>query len=280
MIDRCHTLPITRQAKVLGISRTSVYYRARPVGEADLGLMRRIDELHLEHPFAGSRMMRDMLRREGCSCGRRHVATLMRRMGIEALYRKPSTSRRAPGHPVHPYLLRGLAVTRPNQVWAMDITYLPMARGFLFLAAVVDWYSRRVLAWRVSNTMDVSFCAEAVEEAFERYGTPEIFNTDQGSQFTGEAFTGLLLDQGICISMDGRGSWKDNVFVERLWRSVKYEEVYLKAYDSVSEARIALGHYFRFYNGRRPHSSLGGMTPDEFYVRSLPTPEATRDIAA
>ena len=280
MIDRRHALPVVRQAKALGICRASVYYRPRPVGEADLGLMRRIDELHLEHPFAGSRMLRDMLRREGLTSGRRHVATLMGRMGIEALYRKPSTSRRHPGHPVHPYLLRGLAITRPNQVWAMDITYIPMARGFLFLAAVVDWCSRRVLAWRVSITMDVSFCVEAVEEALARHGAPEIFNTDQGSQFTSEAFTGLLRDHGIAISMDGRGSWRDNVFVERLWRSVKYEEVYLKAYDSVSAARTALGDYFRFYNGRRPHSSLGGMTPDEYYARSLPGPVAAQDTAA
>ena len=274
MIERQHPLPIVRQAKTLGVSRASVYYRPRPVSAADLGLMRRIDELHLEHPFAGSRMLRAMLRREGRTSGRRHVATLMRRMGVSALYRKPSTSRRAPGHLVHPYLLRGLAVTRPNQVWAMDITYLPMAKGFIFLTAVVDWHSRRVLAWRVSITMDVGFCVEAVEEAMEREGAPEIFNTDQGSQFTSEAFTGLLKARGIAISMDGRGRWRDNVFVERLWRSVKYEEVYLKAYASVSEARAALGRYFRFYNGVRPHSSLGGMTPDEFYQRSLPMPVA------
>jgi putative transposase len=280
MIDRAHALPIARQARALSISRTSVYYRPRPVGDADLGLMRRIDELHLEHPFAGSRMLRDLLRREGRSHGRRHVATLMRRMGIEALYRRPFTSRRHPSHPVHPYLLRGLAVTRPNQVWAMDITYIPMARGFVFLAAVLDWHSRRVLAWGVSITMDTSFCREAVEEALERHGAPEIFNTDQGSQFTSEAFTGLLKDNGIAVSMDGKGSWRDNVFVERLWKSVKYEEVYLRAYDSVSEARAALGRYFRFYNSRRPHSSLGGMTPDEFYARSLPAPQAAQNTAA
>lgn len=280
MIDRSHALPITHQAKVLDVSRSSVYYRPRPVGEADLGLMRRIDELHLEHPFAGSRMLRAMLLREGHVSGRRHVGALMRRMGIEALYRKPSTSRRHPGNPVYPYLLKGLAVTRPNQVWAMDITYLPMARGFVFLAAVVDWQSRRVLAWKLSITMDVAFCREAVEEAMEHYGVPEIFNTDQGSQFTSEAFTGLLRDTGVAISMDGKGSWRDNVFVERLWKSVKYEEVYLKAYASVLEARAGLGHYFTFYNSRRPHSSLGGMTPDECYARSLPTPEAAQDIAA
>jgi putative transposase len=280
MINRHHPLPVVRQAKALGISRASVYYRPRPVTEADLGLMRCIDELHLEYPFAGSRMLRAMLWREGRTSGRRHIGTLMRRMGVAALYRKLSTSRRAPGHLIYPYLLRGLAVTRSNQVWAMDITYLPMARGFLFLAAVVDWHSRRVLAWRVSITMDVSFCVEAVEEALEREGAPEIFNTDQGSQFTSEAFTGLLKDNGIAISMDGRGRWRDNVFVERLWKSVKYEEVYLRAYESVSEARTALGRYFRFYNERRPHSSLSGMTPDESYQRSLPMPVAARDTAA
>lgn len=274
MIDRAHSLPVCKQASALRLSRSSVYYRPRSVSDADLGLKRRIDELHLEHPFAGSRMLRDMLRREGSLCGRRHVSTLMRRMGIEALYRKPNTSRRHPRHPVYPYLLRGMAVTRPNQVWAMDITYIPMARGFVYLAAVVDWHSRRVLSWQLSITMDAAFCIEAVEDAMERHGAPEIFNTDQGSQFTSEAFTGLLKDNGIRISMDGRSAWKDNVFVERLWRSVKYEEVYLKAYESVSEARRGIGRYFEFYNARRPHSSLGGMTPDEFYTRALPTPAA------
>ena len=280
MIDRSHALPVVRQAQTLGLSRSSVYYRPRPVNEVDLGLMRRIDELHLEYPFLGSRMLRDLLRREGRAVERRHVATLLRRRGIEALYRKPSTSRRHPGHPVHPYLLRGLAVTRPNQVWAMDITYVPMARGFVFLTAVMDWHSRRVLAWKVSITLDVDFCVEAVEEALAAHGTPEIFNTDQGSQFTSEAFSGLLRDNGVAISMDGKGSWRDNVFVERLWRSVKYEEVYLKAYESVSEARTALGRYFDFYNGRRPHSRLGGMTPDESYTKSLPAPEAAQTTAA
>ena len=274
MIKRNHPLPVCKQAKALKLSRSSVYYRPRPVSDADLGLMRRIDELHLEHPFAGSRMLRDMLRREGLSSGRRHVTTLMRLMGIEALYWKPNTTRRHPRHPVYPYLLRGVAVTRSNQVWAMDITYIPMAKGFVYLAAVVDWFSRRVLSWRLSITMDTSFCVDAVEEAMERYGAPEIFNTDQGSQFTSEAFTGLLKDNGIKISMDGRGSWRDNVFIERLWKSVKYEEVYLRAYESVSEARTGIGRYFEFYNAIRPHSSLGGMTPDEFYTRTLPTPAA------
>ena len=274
MIDRAHALPLCKQAKALRLSRGSVYYRPRPVSEAQLGLMRRIDELHLERPFAGSRMMRDMLRMEGALCGRRHVATLMRRMGIEALYRKPNTSRRHPGHTVHPYLLRGLSVVRPNQVWAMDITYIPMARGFVFLTAVMDWFSRRVLAWRVSITMNTEFCLEAVEEALARYGPPEIFNTDQGSQFTSEAFTGLLKDSGISISMDGKGSWRDNVFVERLWKSVKYEEVYLKAYETVAEARKSIGAYLEFYNGSRPHSSLDRQTPDQFYWAALTRPTA------
>ena len=280
MIDRCHGLPVVRQARAVGISRGCVYYRPRPLREVDLALMRRIDELHLEHPFAGSRMLRDMLRLGGAVAGRRHVATLMRLMGIEALYRRPNTSRRHPRHAVHPYLLRGLAVTRPNQVWAMDITYIPMARGYLYLAAVVDWHSRKVLAWRVSISMDVDFCVEALEEALERHGTPEILNTDQGSQFTSEAFTGLLKDHGIAISMDGRGSWKDNVFVERLWKSVKYDEVYLRAYESVSETRAGIGGYFEFYNARRPHSSLGRMTPDQFYFRLLPAPVAAQPAAA
>ena len=204
-------LPITRQASVLGISRGSVYYRRRPVSEEDLDLMRRIDRLHLEHPFAGSRMLRDLLGQDGLPVGRKHVATLMRRMGIEALYRKPNTSRWHPRHPVYPYLLRHLTIDRSNQVWAMDITYIPMARGFVYLAAVVDWCSRRVLAWRVSISMDIAFCLEAVEEAIHRYGTPEIFNTDQGSQFTSESFTGLLKQHGIRISMDGQGCWRDNV---------------------------------------------------------------------
>ena len=274
MIDRGHRLSLIRQAKAVGVSRSSVYYKPQPVNGADLRLMRRIDELHLEHPFAGGRMMRDLLRQEDIYSGRRHVSTLMRRMGIEALYRKPSTSRRHPRHLVYPYLLRGLAVTRPNQAWAMDITYIPMARGFVYLAVVMDWFSRKVLAWRLSITMDTAFCVEAVEEALERYGAPDIFNTDQGSQFTSEAFTGLLKEAGIRISMDGRGSWRDNVFIERLWRSVKYEEVYLRAYETVSEARVRIGRYFEFYNSGRPHSSLGRMTPDQFYTKVLSTPAA------
>ena len=265
MIDSNHDLPVARQAKVLNISRGSVYYRPRPVPAADLAIMRRIDELHLDCPFAGSRMLRDILRREGFTIGRRHVATLMKRMGIEAIYRRPNTSKPAPGHKIYPYLLRGLKVDHPNQVWAMDITYIPMARGFVYLAAVVDWFSRRVLAWRLSITMEAAFCIEALEEALAKHGRPEIFNTDQGSQFTSADFTGVLLNAGIAISMDGKGAWRDNVFVERIWKSVKYEKVYLRAYGSVSEARASLGRYLDFYNGRRPHSSLDRHTPDEAY---------------
>ena len=270
MIERTHKLLISKQPKVLGISRGTAYYQPKPVSPRELALMNRIDRLHLELPFAGARMLRDLLRQEGHKVGRKHVSTLMKRMGIEALYRKPRTTKRHPGHKVYPYLLRNLPVTRANQVWAMDITYLPMARGFVYLAAVVDWYSRRVLAWKISTTMDVHFCLEAVEEAIANYGTPDIMNTDQGSQFTSQAFTGLLKENGIRISMDGKGAWRDNVFVERLWRSVKYEEVYLHAYDSVSSARAGLDRYFRFYNGRRPHSSLDRQTPDQVYFESLP----------
>jgi putative transposase len=270
MIDRGHDLPLGRQAELLGLSRSTLYYEPRPVPPAELAIMRRIDELHLDYPFAGSRMLRDLLRGEGVAIGRELVATMMRRMGLEAIYRKPNTSKAALGHKIYPYLLRGLSIERPNQVWAMDITYIPMARGFVYLAAVVDWFSRRVLSWRLSITMDVDFCLDAVEEALARYGRPKIFNTDQGSQFTSEAFTGLLQANGIAISMDGRGAWRDNVFVERLWRSVKYEEVYLRAYDSVGEARGSLSRYFTFYNTKRPHSSLDAQTPETYYYNHLP----------
>jgi putative transposase len=270
MIDRDHELALTRQAKILKLSRSGLYYRPRPVPPADLVIMRRIDELHLDYPFAGSRMLRDLLRAEDVAIGRQRVTTMMKRMGIAALYRRPNTSKPAPGHKVYPYLLHGAAVNRPNQVWAMDITYIPMARGFVYLAAVVDWFSRRVLSWRVSITMEVEFCLEAVEEALARHGRPEIFNTDQGSQFTSADFTGLLLDNAIAISMDGKGAWRDNVFVERLWRSVKYEEVYLRAYDSVGEARASIGRYLDFYNRKRPHSSLDARTPDRAYFNHLP----------
>lgn len=275
MIDRNHPLPLSRQAEAVGISRGSVYYLPKPISTEDLALMRRIDALHLELPFAGSRMLRDLLNREGFAVGRKHVATLMRRMGIEALYRKPNTSGKHPRHKIYPYLLRGLKIDRPNQIWAMDITYIPMARGFVYLAAVLDWYTRRVLSWRGSITMDTDFCIEAVEEAMARHGTPEIFNTDQGSQFTSQAFTGLLKDHGITISMDGKGCWRDNVFIERLWKSVKYEEVYLHAYDSVSQAKTSLARYFDFYNQRRPHTALDRKTPDQVYFnKPLPWPKA------
>jgi putative transposase len=274
MIDPSHGLSMSRQAKALNISRGCVYYEPRPVPAGDLAIMRRIDELHLDYPFAGSRMLRDMLHREGIEIGRRHVATLMKRMGIEALYRRPNTSRPAPGHKIYPYLLRGLTVECPNQVWAMDITYIPMARGFVYLAAVVDWFSRRVLAWRLSITMEAAFCIEALEEALANHGCPEIFNTDQGSQFTSADFTGVLIANAITISMDGKGAWRDNVFVERIWRSVKYEEVYLHAYDSVGEARASIGRYLDFYNRRRPHSSLDRKTPDEAYFDRLPQSKA------
>ena len=265
MIDRTHDLPVTRQAELIGMPRSSVYYLPVPVSQADLALMRHIDALHLEHPHAGARMLRDMFKREGVQVGRKHVRTLMWRMGIQALYCKPNTSRRHPGHKIYPYLLRGLAITRPNHVWAMDITYIPMAKGFVYLAAVVEWATRRVLAHRVSITMEADFCIAAVEEAIAKHGTPEIFNTDQGSQFTSEAFTGLLKQHGIAISMDGKGAWRDNVFVERLWRTIKYDEVYLKAYESVSHARESLTRFIAFYNTRRPHSALDAKTPDEVY---------------
>ena len=265
MIDRDHALPIARQAKALNLSRGSVYYKPRPVSAEDLKVMRRLDELHLDYPFAGSRMLRDLLNRKGVSIGRRHVVTLMKRMGIEAIYRCPNTSKPAPGHKIYPYLLRNLKIEKPNHVWAMDITYIPMAHGFVYLAAVVDWATRRVLSHRVSITMEADFCVAALEEALAKHGKPEIFNTDQGSQFTGSDFIGVLTKHAIAISMDGKGSWRDNVFVERLWRSVKYEEVYLRAYESVTEARGSIGRYLTFYNTKRPHSSLDRRTPDEAY---------------
>jgi putative transposase len=265
MIDRSHALPLVAQAQQLGISRGSIYYLPRPVSAADLALMRRIDELHLLYPFAGSRMLRDLLRQEGSAVGRLHVATLMKRMRIDAVYRGPNTSKPAPGHNIYPYLLRNLAITRPNQVWATDITYVPMARGFVYLVAIVDWFSRRVLAWRVSISLDAAFCIEALEEALARYGKPAIFNSDQGAQFTSAAFTAVLPREQIAISLDGKGRWRDNVFVERLWRSVKYEEVYLNVYASVPEARVGIGRYLGFYNAVRPHSALGGRTPDQIY---------------
>lgn len=271
MIDRDHEVSLARQAELLGISRGSAYYLPRPVPDSDLALMRRIDELHLEHPFMGARLLRDTLNREGFRARRRHVATLMARMGIQALYRRPRTSQKHPGHKVYPYLLRGLAIDRPNAAWALDITYVPMAQGFVYLCVVLDWASRKALAHRVSITMDASFCVEALEEALRRYGQPDIVNTDQGSQFTSAEFIEVLAGRNIRISMDGKGSWRDNVFVEHLWRTVKYEEVYLKAYDSVRDARESIGRYLDFYNTRRPHSSLDSQTPDEVYFKSQPS---------
>jgi putative transposase len=270
MIDRNHELALVTQARLLGLARSTLYRVSRPVSAADLAVMRRIDALHLKYPFAGSRMMRSMLVNEGIAIGRVRARTLMRRMGIEALYRRPRTTKPAPGHRIYPYLLRDMAVNRPNQVWAADITYIPMARGFVYLVVVLDWFTRRALSWRVSITLDADFCVEAVEEALARHGKPEIFNTDQGTQFTSHDFTGLLLNHEIRISMDGKGAWRDNVFVERLWRTVKYEEVYLKAYDGVPEARTSIGRYLDFYNARRPHSSHGGQTPDQIWFASLP----------
>ena len=269
MIDREHDLPISRQAEALGVSRGAVYYKPRPTSTEDFRIMRRLDELHLDYPFAGSRMLRDFLNREGVSVGRRHVASLMKRMGIAAIYRRPNTSKPVPGHKIYPYLLRGVKIERADQVWAMDITYIRMAGGFVYLVAVMDWYSRFVLSWSLSLAMEVDFCIEALRRALRR-GRPEIFNSDQGSQFTSVGFTGVLLKHGVVISMDGRGAWRDNVFVERLWRSVKYEEVYLRAYDSVSEARSSIGRYLAFYNHRRPHSSLDRRTPDEAYFTPSP----------
>jgi putative transposase len=269
MISPEHKLSLTRQAALLGLSRSSLYYRPAPVPEADLILMRRMDELHLEMPFAGSRQLRDLLQRESYCVGRKHVTTLMRKMGIEALYRKPNTSKRNAAHRIYPYLLRGRTITQANQVWAMDITYIPMAKGFIYLCAVVDWASRKILSHRISITMETDFCIEALQEALARYGKPEIFNTDQGSQFTSEAFTQELLQRNIRISMDGKGCWRDNVFVERIWRSIKYEEVYLHAYESVSAAKAGISRYIDLYNRRRPHSSLDKKTPHEFYYETL-----------
>ncbi len=265
MIDRTHPLPVVRQCHLLEVARSTAYYQPTSVADAKLGLMRRIDELHLLYPFAGARMLRDLLRQEGELVGRRHVAILMRRMGITAVYRKPCTTQRQPAHRIYPYLLRDLDIVRPNHVWASDITYIPMQRGFVYLCALLDWASRRVLAWRLSNTLTTDFCIEAVREAITRYGRPEIFNTDQGCQFTSQEFTGLLNAQGIQISMDGRGCWRDNVVVERLWRSLKYEEVYLHAYETVGAAHEGIARYLTFYNQQRPHRALDGKTPDQVY---------------
>jgi len=274
MINREHMLPLTRQSEMFELSRSSLYYEAVAISARDLELMRLIDEIHLNHPYMGSRSIRDQLQDRGHQVGREHVGTLMKKMSIAALYPKPKLSKPHPDQKVYPYLLRGLQISRANHVWSADITYLPMARGFCYLVAIMDWASRRVLAWRLSNTLDVSFCTEALQEAIMRHGIPEIFNSDQGSQFTSEAFTGILNTHGISISMDGRGRWMDNVFVERLWRSVKYEDVYLKAYESIAETRRGLREYFEFYNGRRRHQGLDRRTPDDVYWSTLPQKQA------
>jgi putative transposase len=266
MIDRDSSpLSLRRQCELLGLNRTSLYYQPQPISDADRRLMRRIDEVHLIHPFLGARRLAHLLQREGVDVGRRHVGTLMGLMGIEAIYRKKRTSLPAKGHRIYPYLLRDVVIERSNQVWATDVTYLPMAQGFAYLVAILDLYSRKVLAFRVANTLATDFCIEALGEALRRYGAPEIFNTDQGSQFTDEAFTAVLVAKGVRISMDGKGRWIDNVFVERLWRSVKYESIYLHAYDTPREVRVALARYFAFYNAHRPHQRLGYRTPDEIY---------------
>ena len=274
MIRLEHPLPVTRQCRLLALPRSSVYYTPQPVPVTDLALMRELDKLHLAYPFAGSRLLRDLLRLRGVVVGRKHVATLMRRMGIVALYRHPRTTQPHPGHQVFPYLLRDLAITVPNQVWAMDLTYIPMRHGFLYLVAVLDWATRRVLAWHLSNTLTTDCCLEALESAIRAHGCPGILNTDQGSQFTSATFVGLVQQYGISLSMDGKGAWRDNLFVERLWKSVKYEEVYLHAYDSVAEAQRGLAAYFTFYNSGRPHSALDGRTPDMVYFGVQPQQRA------
>lgn len=268
MIDRAQPeLSVRRQCELLKVSRSGLYYEPEPTSPEELALMRRIDELHLQCPFYGSRKLSDALRKEGREANRKRIQRLMRLMGIESIAPKPKTSEPHPEHVHYPYLLRGLAISRVNQVWATDITYIPMKAGFVYLVAIIDWYSRRVLSWRLSNTLDSRFCVDALEEAFERFGQPEIFNSDQGAQFTSEDFTTPLRDRGIAISMDGKGRCLDNVFVERLWRSLKYEEVYLHAYEDMTTARAGIGRYLAFYNDERPHQALGYQTPSAFYAR-------------
>ena len=260
-----HALPKTRRCELLDVARSTAYYRPEPFSEEDRVLMRLIDEIHLQWPFYGSRRIRDELEERGHTVNRKRVQRLMRQMGVRALYPRQRTSQPGKGHKLYPYLLRDVPIERANQVWASDICYIPMAKGFMYLVAIMDWHSRRVLSWRVSNTLDTAFCIEALEEALRRFGAPEIFNTDQGAQFTSEAFTGVLKENGVDISMDGKGRWVDNVFVERLWRSVKYEDVYLRAYETPTELRAGLGRYFEFYNTRRRHSALDRRTPDAVY---------------
>ncbi len=265
MIDRDHKqLSLVRQCNLVDVSRAWVYYRPAPPKAEDLELMALMDRQYLKTPFYGSRKMRAWLRGQGYLVNRKKVQHLMRLMGLEAIYRRPNTSKPAPDHKVYPYLLKGLEINRVDQVWAADITYIPMAQGFLYLVAIMDWHSRHVLTWKLSNTLDTDFCVAALEQALGK-GRPEIFNTDQGAQFTSEAFTALLLEQGVRVSMDGKGRYRDNIFVERLWRSVKYEEVYLKAYQTVAEARVGINAYLEFYNRQRPHQALGYRTPAEVY---------------
>jgi putative transposase len=270
MIDKDHDLSITRQAQLLNISRGTVYYVPRPVSEADLAIMRKLDELHLDFPFMGSRMLNRHLKRHGVDIGRRHTRTLMLRMGIEAICPQPGTSKRHPGHKIYPYLLRKLAIVRANQVWALDTTYIPMARGFVYLTAVVDVASRRVLSHKVAITLEACHAVEILEEAFARFGAPEIVNTDQGSQFTDADFVAAVRKGGSKLSMDGKGAWRDNVFVERLWRSIKYERVYLKVYDSARVARADIADYVTWYNTERPHTGIDNVTPDQAYNHLLP----------
>lgn len=265
MIDTDHELPVVAQCRLLEVPRSTAYYQPAPVPHADLELMRLIDEIYLQWPFYGSRRIRNELGRRGFVINRKRVQRLMQRMGLQAIYPRERTTRPAPGHKIYPYLLRELVVDRPNQVWATDITYVPMARGWMYLVAIVDWHSRRVLSWRLSNTMETDFCVEALEEALRLHGRPEIFNTDQGSQFTAKDFTDVLKAHDVAISMDGKGRWMDNVFVERLWRSVKYEDIYLRAYETPAELRAGLGRYFDFYNSQRGHAGLSNQTPDEVY---------------
>jgi len=268
-IDIDHRLPKTRRCELLEVARSSAYYRPEPVSARDLALMRLIDEIHLRWPFYGSRRLRDELQAQGHPVNRKRVQRLMRLMGLRALYPRRRTSQPGQGHKIYPYLLRDLSIERANQVWATDVTYIPMAKGFMYLVAILDWHSRRVLSWRVSNTLDTDFCIDALEEALKRFGAPEIFNTDQGAQFTSEAFTGVLKAHGVAISMDGKGRWVDNVFVERLWRSVKYEDVYLRAYETPAALRAGLGRYFDFYNTRRRHTALDRRTPDAVYFQQV-----------
>ncbi len=269
MINKEHPLPITEQCKILQISRSSVYYVPVPLSDKDRKLMRIIDEIHLEEPYFGARKIKNILTRKGYTVGRTHIRTLMRKMGIEAIYKKPRLSKPHPGHTIYPYLLRNLDITRANEVWCSDITYIPMARGFCYLVAIMDWASRKILSFRLSNTLDVSFCIDALEEAILKYGTPGILNTDQGSQFTSDKFTDILVRNNIKISMDGRNRWRDNIFIERLWKTVKYEEIYIKAYESINQAKKELTVFFNKYNTRRPHQGLGYKTPDEVYYETL-----------